>query len=314
LLIGTGFRLGVIPLHLPYQEIGPRRGMGTIIRMIGPASSLVILSRLPTPVVMSSWGFWISLFLCITILYSSLKWLMAQDEIAGRPYWIITLSGFAILCAIRSQTVASIGWGIALILSGGVLFLYSSRIKQLLFLPFLGLIGISGLPFTPVASSWAGIFVSGFDLVGVIFLISHLLILIGYIRHTFHEGIPYESLDRWAQILLPFGLLILLANEWFLGVFGWPGPFVPGYYIHFKDRIVILNQKKLIETGKRILDFITRILSMRWLIMAGLIIYNFIQKVINSLILILEGEGGILWALLLLVLVVSVINQGSLFK
>ena len=330
LLIATGLRLGVIPLHLPYQEIGPRRGMGTIIRIIGPASSLVILSRLPVPVVMPVWGPWLSLFLCVTMLYTSLMWLTSSDEITGRPYWIITLSSFAMLCAIRSQTIASIGWGIGLILSGGVLFLYSSRKTQLLFLPLLGLIGISGLPFTPVVSSWRAIFVDGFDAVGVVFILSHGLILLGYLRHTFHEGIPFDSLDRWAQILLPLGLLILIANEWFLGVFGWPDSFIPGFWIgntilfllvlflyvaytRYKDRLPIFRQRKWLETGKKILGFITQVLSLRWLILAGLFIYQVIQRVVGRLILLLEGEGGILWALLLLVLVVSIANGGRFF-
>jgi len=52
LLLAAGLRLGVIPLHLPYtSEPGLRRELGTAIRLVGPAASLVLLSRLPPTVV-----------------------------------------------------------------------------------------------------------------------------------------------------------------------------------------------------------------------------------------------------------------------
>ena len=330
LLMAVGLRLGVIPLNLPYSETGTGRGVGTLIRLVSPASSLVILSRLPAPVILSSWGTWLLFFLCISMLYSSFMWLTAENEIVGRPFWIITISAFAIGCAIHSQPSASIGWGVALILSGGILFLYSSRKIQLLFLPLLGLIGISGLPFTPTASSWQAWLLPHFDIVSFIFLITHIITFIGYLRHTFRTGGSFDGLARWAQVLFPVGLVILSICEWFLGVFGWPGSFTPGLWLpsllinglailiyfgydRFLERLPIFRNQLIIEFGRKVFSFITSILSFNWLIQLGLFLYGVLQRIIASLTLILEGEGGILWALLLLTLIISLARSGGKF-
>ena len=46
LLIALGLRLGVLPLHLPYFREPPmRRGLGTSLRLVPAAASLVLLAR-----------------------------------------------------------------------------------------------------------------------------------------------------------------------------------------------------------------------------------------------------------------------------
>jgi len=325
LLLAAGLRLGVIPLHLPYGEAGSRRGLGSIVRLVAPASSLVLLGRLPSPIILPQWSPWLLFFLGITMLYSSTMWLMADNEIQGRPYWIITLSAFAIGCAVRSQPSASIGWGVGLILSGAILFLYSSRKIQFVFFPLLGLIGISGIAFTPAANSWQGYFLPHFDGGSFIFLISHMILILGYLRHTFRSEGSFDDMPRSAQTLLPLGLILLSIVEWFLGVFGWPGSFTPGNWllsflvnslailvyfgvIRFREKIPLLTNPFILRYGKKLLEFITSLLSLRWLINASLIAYQILQQIVISLSLILEGEGGILWAMLLLVLVISLVR------
>jgi hypothetical protein len=49
LILAAGLRLGVLPLHLPYpSESTLRRGFGTGLRMVSAASSLILLTRIPT--------------------------------------------------------------------------------------------------------------------------------------------------------------------------------------------------------------------------------------------------------------------------
>ncbi|MCE1253840.1 MAG: hypothetical protein LWX83_09855, partial [Anaerolineae bacterium] len=214
LLMAAGLRLGIIPLHLPYRETGVRRGLGTVIRMAAPASSLVVLARLPGDIVLPEWETLLEVLLTITMLYASLMWLMAENEIVGRPFWIITLSAYTFGCAIRYQAGASISLGIGMLLSGGVLFLYSARKKNLLFIPLLGLLGISGLPFTPLASSWQGLVGGqGGFLFSLGFVISQILLLSGYLRHAVQPGDSYDEMARWAQILYPIGLILLVVAE-----------------------------------------------------------------------------------------------------
>lgn len=331
LLLASGLRLGVIPLHLPYRETGLRRGLGTMIRLVAPASSLVILGRLPINAILPELGFWLQILLTITVLYSSLMWLTAENEISGRPFWIITLSAYTIACAVRSQPAASIGWGVGLLLSGAVLFLYSARKSPLLFIPLLGLFGISGLPFTPIASSWQGLIIPQFNLFSLAFIFSQILLVLGYLKHALKPGESYESLTRWAQILYPLGLILLVLAEWFIGVFGWPGSFTIGSwvtsiityilitlifmgYIRFHHRFSFINQPQTARFGQVVIRVLANILSLKWVVRIILFIYKIMQNLIKSLTTLLEGEGGILWALLLLALVISLIQTGGGYK
>ncbi len=48
LVVAAGLRLGVFPLHLPYSsESNLRRGLGTSLRLISAASSMVVLAHTP---------------------------------------------------------------------------------------------------------------------------------------------------------------------------------------------------------------------------------------------------------------------------
>src|SRR5215208_5873406 len=56
LILAAGLRIGVLPLHLPYpSESSLRRGFGTGLRMISVASRLILLARIPSSSLTSSW-------------------------------------------------------------------------------------------------------------------------------------------------------------------------------------------------------------------------------------------------------------------
>ena len=75
LLIAAGLRLGVLPLHLPYTaEVPLRRGLGTILRLAGPASSLVLLAHLPVNVVPADVYPYLLLFSALAGLYGATMW------------------------------------------------------------------------------------------------------------------------------------------------------------------------------------------------------------------------------------------------
>jgi hypothetical protein len=74
-------------------------------------------------------------------------WLTARDELNGRPYWLITLAGMAVGCSIRGRPDAALAWGIALLLGGGCILLFSARRRSMMFIPVLVLLGLTGTAF-----------------------------------------------------------------------------------------------------------------------------------------------------------------------
>ena len=147
LLLAAGLRLGVFPLHLPFLEQAPfERGLSTILTLVPAGTSLMLLTRAATVATPSPLMSVLILFTGLAILYASGSWAAAQNELDGRPFWILAFAALAIAATLRGEEIASLTFGITGLLSGGLLFLFSARQRNLLFLPLLGLFGTSMLP------------------------------------------------------------------------------------------------------------------------------------------------------------------------
>ncbi|MBE0699991.1 MAG: hypothetical protein IH586_23950, partial [Anaerolineaceae bacterium] len=231
MLLAVGLRLGVLPLNVLYaQEVYVRRGLGNLMRMIGPASSLMVLSRMPEQVVPVEWHP-VFLGLCaLAALYGAAMWLAADHELAGRLYWLIALAALAIASVINGNARASITWGTALLLVGSVLFFYSAYRRRNLFIPILAVIGITGLPFTPVAAGWSGVIGPVFNFYTFTFLSSVILLIWGFIRHSLRPREELHRMERWVHPVYPTGLVSLILAQWVIGVAGWPGSFSLGVW------------------------------------------------------------------------------------
>ena len=316
LLIATGLRLGVLPLHLPYQpENTLRRGFGTTLRLVSAAASLSLLARIPTGALLPSLPPFLLILAAIAALYTSWLWLRASDEIQGRPFWILGMASLSVAASLRGNPVGSIGWGVALLLSGGLLFLFSARQKHILWLPLLALFGFSALPFSLSSSAWlTGNQSSWFFIIP--FLPAQALLMAGFVRHTLHPGeTSLESQARWTKVLYPIGLFLLPGTAILLGLWGWGGAYTIGIWwaslitlflaagfsalaLIFLPRLALRN---LSTQWIRIfrLDWLFRILSA---------LYRFFHEIADIITSSLEGEGGLLWSLLILALILSVLS------
>ncbi len=330
LLVAAGLRLGVVPLHLPYsQEVRMRRGLGTILRLVAPASALPLLSRLPQWVAAPGWSVFLLVFSALAAIYGSAMWLSSHDELNARPYWLIALAGMAVACSLRGQPQAALAWGLALLLSGGVIFLYSSRPHRFPAILLLGFIGLSGLPFTPSAGGWNGLIVPPFNLLDVILIFAHSLILLGFLRFALVDRPLLVTSERWVQVMYPFGLFMLIASQWLIGIFGWPGSLTMGVWWGSAASLALsvtmlfgfrrLRQIALVEgrlewlalVGGRVGRGLSAFLRLDWLYRFLWLIYGLVQGLVRFITTILEGGGGLLWALLLLALLATLLKTGA---
>ena len=110
-----------------------------------------------------------------------------------------------------------------MLLTGSLLFLYSARMRGTLALPLLGLLGLSGLPFTPAAGGWLGVLKGPINFWDLMLLISHILLLLGYLRFAVRPADKLRDMERWVQVIYPFGLGLLVAGQWLVGTLGWAG-------------------------------------------------------------------------------------------
>ncbi len=334
-LLAASLRLGVFPLNMPFlQEPALRRGAGNIIRLAPVASSLMLLARLPAglvPEALQGWTWLIFLLLAMAALYAAARWLSAADEIEGRPFWIIAWASLATASVFNGQPGASLAWGMALLLPGSLLFLYYPRVQRMNFLLYFGLISLIGLPYTPLASGWQGLVGGGVSLWTILFIIVHAMMLLGYINRMLQPGGEVGALESWARIVYPLGLIIIIQAILTLGLIGWPGSLTVGvWWLPVVSNILVLSAFIFIRrlgisppylqlpASSRLAGFLDwiiprmePILRLEWLYQAAWRIFNFIGRILHTVSTILEGEGGILWTTLLLVLLITLLTSGG---
>ena len=222
LLIASGLRLGVLPLHLPYSsESTLRRGFGTTLRLVSATSSLVLLAHIPASSLASPLTPFLLILTAIAGIYGGWMWLRAPDELIGRPFWIIGLASLAVAAALLGNPIGAVGWGTALILTGGALFLASVQQIWISRALLIGAFSLSALPFSLTASGWQGN-VLGFWYILPFLLIAQALLMTGFIRSALRPSTAprLKSQPIWARSIYPIGIGLLLFAQILIGNMG----------------------------------------------------------------------------------------------
>ncbi len=321
LLLAAGLRLGVLPLHLPYaSESAIRRGFGTALRLVSAASSLILLARIPSASVVSVFTPLLLLLAALAAIYGGLMWLRASDEMTARPFWLIGMASLAMAAALRGNPVGAAAWSCALILSGGAIFLSSAQQIWMSRSLWIGIWGMTALPFSITALGWESARPS-FWPAWPLLILGQALLLAGYLRHATRTSSrsSYESLDRAAQYLYPVGIGVLLVTTLLLGLWGWAGALRVGALL--PALIGILLGGTVIWAAPRIRALTPvrahwiRLPATSWMdwFFRGLWgLYRLASRLFGTFSSILEGDGGFMWTLLFLILLISVLAQRTL--
>lgn len=327
-LIAVGLRLGVIPYNLPFVSGSPiRRGLGNSIRMVSVSTSMIVLLRLPMGTFDERAQSILLTLTVVGILLGAIMWYGSASELEGRPYWIVTLAGLAIYSSINGNQIATLAWTLTLILSGSVLFLYSARGRKLTIIPLLAVIGMTGLPFTPSAVGWEGIIISGGFFRNILIILSVSITILGYLRHATLSEALLSQKEKWVWLTYPMGLFILILSQWLIFLISEIDWYLSGVLyasiVAFLLPLVFYFLSRKFLRKSEYADFLQRIFkpigniiirfsSFRW-------VYRFIwsflavfQRIVNVFTNILEGQGGIVWVIVFLVMIITLITSGDL--
>jgi hypothetical protein len=324
LLLAAGLRLGVLPLHVPFLSDTPRRrSLGSLTRLVPVAASLILLVRAASVGVPEGFRPYLLAFSGMAALYGSASWVSAKDELDGRPFWILAGASFSLAAAVRQQPEASLAWGLTTLLSGATLFLASVRPRILVPILLLSALSLTTLPFTP---NWQGVRLYSGPLSPwlALFLLAQAALAAGYVRHTFRSGPDLSGVERWVWVIYPWGLALLPLVHYLIA---WLGRGVPGFMLEgFPSvdqswpglAVLILVagmgvwRQRGLPVPRRILTLLGQVFSFRWLYRWLWGSYKTAGRIIGGINFILEGDGGILWALLLLTLLFSLLMQRGL--
>jgi len=331
LILAAGIRLGVLPLQLPFiHQLPQRRELGTILHLVPAAASFILLVRVSNTGVFGTASLFLLVLTAIAGLFAGIQWVTAEDELTGQPYWVIGTSSLAIASAISSQPFACIAWSIASLLSGGLISSMSIRHKNLLPIVVLGFVGFSTLPFSP---TWLGtelyiypeaasspISQPLFILLSFTFLLIHSLFLAGFFRFILRSVSPLETqikvhVEPWVWFLYPIGLIVIIVTHYLIGIMlypplveipltGWIMGIIAVILSGFIWYIPTRYFKGFNRSNQSVItSAITKFLSLEWL-------YSFLWRLFRALSrfaaiisVILEGDGGILWAFVLFALI-----------
>jgi hypothetical protein len=335
LVLAAGFRLGVLPLHIPLVHRLPiNRHLGTLIRLVPAAASYILLVRVANIGIAGKITPYLLAFTVVAGVYGGVKWLISHNELEGRPFWLLGTASLSIASAVLNQPISCLAWALASLLCGGFIFSIPFRHQKLVPLFALGLFNFSALPFSP---TWQGVtlfkYASNHSMDPFLFyffafflIISQSFLLAGLIQHTLSGFYPDQNqknprVERWVWFLYPIGLLFTLASHMLLGVsiypnlvqvplFDWvTGPLVviiTGFIYYFS-----WHNRRSFEstTNSGMINLWNDLISLEWLYRYLWKIFRSIARLFTLISRVLEGEGGIIWALVLFALIFVLIQR-----
>lgn len=306
MVLAVGLRLGVLPLHLPLApDSALRRDFGSVLRLTSAASALTLLTRLPAgagPAVLALVG--------LAGLYAGWNWLRARDELSGRPFWVIGMAALAVMSALNGNLVASAAWGSALVLGGGMLFVSTLQHTWLKRLMLIAALQLTALPYTATASTWSGAPSSWWF--AALFLPTQILLIAGYCRHALRPAREaFAGQPRWTQIVYPLGLLSPLVILTVLGLSPWPGGRAIGVPlfgwiaagIGFPLAWLAGRIRRLRPSAHWVQAGMPRWQQAMGRLAWGL--YRWLGRQSIAVLGLLEGDGGLLWAMLVILLFIA---------
>jgi len=321
LFLAAFLRLAVLPVNPPALSERPlRAGLGTVGRLLAVSTAMVLLVRTAgEPGALADQTIaaapWITLTGLIAV-YAGASWLLAEDALDGRPAWILGLAMMTMASVLRGQADAALAWALACVFSGGLVFLSSVRSRISAWVAFTGILGISAVPFTP---AWAGAMLLSpvsEPVTSFLFLFALVFILAGYYRYTIHQREYLSGGERWVTALYPLGLALLPLSHFVLGSFIRPstGNFIVWVIGPFAGVLAagwVFWERRGGRFPMLVLNVMDAIFSLRWAASLLGLIYQIGGRFIYFLTSVMEGDGGVLWVLLLVILLIASLVIGS---
>lgn len=331
LILGVGFRLGVLPLQLPFTPSESiRRSMGTLLRLAAPVSAFALLIQLPAAESINGILLFVAILATLEAIYGALVWATSVNELAGRQYWSLSLAGLAMLAALKGQTSVVLACGGILITVGGFMFVQSVRERKYLIPFILMMVVMIGLPFTPFAGLWGFSGGAAWSFTRLVQVTSMAILTYGTYRLYEKKEQKESAGQNWISFFATAGLVILAITPWVTLIWstgllqlnpGWWYSLIMLGIIAIGIVLRTFFMRRL-KKSDRVVQFIRDVYvigarSLRsffrfdWFYsLFGWIFHQF-QILVQFLESVMEGEGGILWAMVFLALLASVLASAG---
>ena len=236
--------------------------------------------------------------------------------------WLDGVICLAIISVFSGNPQTLLGWAGVVMAGAGVQQFYSMRSSRFNYSALLGVVAVSGLPLTIGLVALNGLSSKGNFLWEILCLPVYSLLLLDLIQKIITPQKDKPAVESWYLAVYFFGLFLLALSPFALIVKRvitstdafenwWMGVLVA--VITLAAFLLNLRQKdlktKLEEYSNKlapILDF----LCFNWLNEVWKWVSLIITEVFSFITQLLEGEGGVIWAIVILALLVSIIGAG----
>ncbi len=328
LLMGATLRLGVLPIHISLTENLPiQRSMGTVLRFVSPLSIFAFLTQIPPQAQLITANNFFFVIAVFSALYAAVKWITSKDELTGRPYWLLFFSCLVLLSFLKGQTAGCITSSMIMVIGGGFIFLRSYSMKAVRVLGVLCFLLLVGFPYTPTATLWDILLSPNRMISDILLSISYTLIWLGFFRFFLSRRENESGKELWMKLFYSIGLSVLVllpcilliwnasvieqvSSKWIASIICSGFVLLTGFVIRKRIGLQFfkrLQQNRFIAPLKKIWGSFNLFFKFEWVTPFLKWVYNLVAEVVKFFINLLEGDGGLLWELLFLVLISSVL-------
>lgn len=316
--------LGVTIRVIAQASFSSHTSVAVLVKSYNPALSLVsiaatlaILARIPVGNFDPLWVTALLVIASFIVVVTAFVFLRAKDSLFVQPSWIIAFASLSVAAALRGNPAGSAAWGSALVFSGGVIFLTSYYRRWLVAILLASVFIISTLPFSLTAVGWnQRPEISRLPF--IFFIPGHAMLLAGYLRAILRTSIvSMDNQPAWVQVFYPAGMLILILTGFATGVIGFEGARQLGAWLPALISVIlctllmVLLIKLSVPEPPQLSARIVRppLAVVEWVRNFVGWTYRFLGRTTGTLARTLEGDGGFLWAILLLVLLISILQS-----
>lgn len=313
LVLAAALRLGVLPMTS--YTLGEKRDLVLdarfLMTVVPPATTLAFLLRLPHPV--QALQAPLLLWFLLVAFIAAFRWFGRRSKLSLRPDYITAFSALALIAATVGQPAALLAWSLALLLGGAYFYLAERQAGSQLLIAIAGLLLLSPLPYTPLYAGAALTHRPGS--LWLLLVPGVLAVLIAaWLRHALAAPLA-EAVERWVATIRQAGqfLLVLASAALSLGLAPTLKPASPLNWLGLSA--APLAAALFFAARRR--DLLPAPLAERFGQVLSL--HRFeqpLRQVGRGLVAplhlfgeLLEGRAGVLWALLGIVLLLSLIIQ-----
>lgn len=332
LLTACALRMGILPISQPYGEMADSRvGLGTMLRLVSILTVMPVLSRIPLGGLRPDLRSLLGVAAIIASLAGAVGWLLSANSFNGISYVSLGVSGMAFICALKGDQVSLVVWGVSIALTCAPLSLYQIHHRFMNILVLCVVLCFSGLPYTPNAFGWWGLYTVTNPIQNVVVSLIPLFLISGSFIHIFRtEGRHFSDLEPWMRSVYPMGYAASIATHFLISTTQFGEPFSMGvipmsvgtFVCSVLFTVLAIRMPKRVMTqnvaawGRELLSVfwlgMKKLMDMEWLLFAAGWIRRFLEKVFFAACIVLENNGGIIWEFLLLSFLIAAAFSGEI--